>query len=77
VLFADVTSPSQQSVGELRRQAAGYRRTAKIARTIEVRHALIKIAYRYDELADEGEQEGRRSADRTAFRSGRPRPRNG
>jgi hypothetical protein len=41
---------------------------------IEVRHALIKIADRYDELADEGEQEGRRSADQAA---GRPRPRNG
>jgi hypothetical protein len=77
VLLADVTSPSQQSVGELRGQAAGYRGTAKVARTIEVRHALIKIADRYDELADEGEQEGRRSADQIAFRSGRPRPRNG
>ena len=65
MLLADVTSPSQQSVGELRRQAAGYRRAAKTARTIEIRDALVKIADRYDALADE--QEHRTSADQAAF----------
>ena len=55
--FADVASPSQRSVAELREQAAGYRRAAKAARVIHVSEALIKIADRFDDLADQREQE--------------------
>jgi hypothetical protein len=44
---------------ELRAQAAEYRRLADRARTVAVAAALLKIADRYDALADQREIEER------------------
>jgi hypothetical protein len=51
------TDFSQRSVAELREQAAGYRRMAETARVLNTEEALIKIADRFDALADQREQE--------------------
>ena len=51
------TYPSSQSVSELREQAAGYRRAAQTTRIAEVRNGLLKLADRFDALADQREQE--------------------
>ena len=62
----DLNHLFQRSVAELREQAAGCRRAAATARVIEVRDALVKIAERFDALADQREQDQlrRKSADR-------------
>jgi hypothetical protein len=62
----DLNHLFQRSVAELREQAAGCRRAAETARMIKVRDALVKIADRFDALADQREQEQlhRKSADR-------------
>jgi hypothetical protein len=52
---------SQRSSAELRAQAAEYRRLAASARTIATAAALLKIADRYDALADQRETEERGS----------------
>jgi hypothetical protein len=48
---------SERSVADLRARAAAYRRVAETACVLSTREALVKIADRYDALADEGEQE--------------------
>jgi hypothetical protein len=50
---------SQRSSAELRAQAAEYRRMADSARTFAAAAALLKIADRYDALADRREIEER------------------
>jgi hypothetical protein len=55
--MSDLSYLSQRSAAELREQAAGYRCSAKTARTLYVSDALIKIADRLDALADQHEQE--------------------
>jgi hypothetical protein len=57
--MADVGHFSQRPAAELRAQAAKCRRAGKIAGTIQVREALIEMADRYDELAEQREQEQR------------------
>ena len=51
------TNFPQRSVAELREQAAVYRRMAETARELntgeDTREALIKLADRYDALADQ------------------------
>jgi hypothetical protein len=61
------TCPSRRSPAELREQAAAYRRAAQTTRIAEVRDGLIKLADRFDALADQREQEQlrRKSADRS------------
>ena len=55
------TDFAQRSVAELRDQAAVYRLMAEIARVLntreDTREALIKLAARYDALADQRDQE--------------------
>jgi hypothetical protein len=48
---------SERTVADLRVQAAVYRSMAEISRVLSFRAALVKIADRYDALADEGECE--------------------
>ena len=48
---------SKRSVAELRAKAAEYRRMVETARVLKTRAALIKIADRYDALADKREEE--------------------
>jgi hypothetical protein len=50
------TPVSQRSVTELRAQAAEYRRMAKSARTMDAVTGLLRLADRFDALA---EQRGR------------------
>jgi hypothetical protein len=56
--------PTQQSSEELRARAAEYRRMATNARTIAAAAALLKIADRYDALADRREIEERAAKSR-------------
>jgi hypothetical protein len=55
--MTDVSYFSERSPPELRAQAAKYRHAAKIARGINVREVLIEIAARFEDLADQREQE--------------------
>ena len=48
---------SKRSVAELQAKTAEYRRMAETARLLKTRAALIKIADRYDALADKREEE--------------------
>jgi hypothetical protein len=59
--FAMASRPplSSRSSAELRARAAEYRRMAASAHTIAVAEALLKIAARYDALADAREIEER------------------
>jgi hypothetical protein len=50
-------SPADRSVAELRAQAAEHRRMARGARTMTVAAALLKLADRYDLLADTRERQ--------------------
>jgi hypothetical protein len=52
-----VTSSSRRNVAELRAQAAAYRGAAQNTRIAKVRDGLLKIADRYDTLADQRERE--------------------
>jgi len=49
--YSDVEM-SKRSVAELRAKAAEYRRMVETARVLKTRAAVIKIADRYDVLAD-------------------------
>jgi hypothetical protein len=48
---------SKRSVADLRAQAAAYRQMPETARLLNAREALIKLADRFDALADQREQE--------------------
>jgi hypothetical protein len=48
---------SQRSVAELREQAMAYRRMAETAHVLDIRARLVKIAARFDALADQREQQ--------------------
>jgi hypothetical protein len=50
---------SEHSVAELRARAAEYRRMAQTARTATVGDSLIKLAERFDALANQREREER------------------
>jgi hypothetical protein len=47
---------SQRSVAELRARAAEYRQCADTARTLLATNGLLKLAQRFDALADQREQ---------------------
>ncbi len=53
---------SLQSAAQLRAQAAVYRRMAATAHTAAVLHGLMKIADRYDQLAETREKDAREAA---------------
>ena len=55
--MADWNYVFRRSPTELREQANAYRRAAKTAHRIDVVDALIKLAERFDVLADKREQE--------------------
>ena len=55
--FISITAMRKRSVADLRAQAVAYRRMAKPARMLNIRDALMKIAARYDALADQRDQE--------------------
>ena len=56
-IVEDGTDLSHRSVGQLRTQADAYRRMAGTARMVYAAAALLKIADRFDALADQREQE--------------------
>ena len=55
-IVEDGTDLSQRSVVQLRTQADAYRRMAGTARMVYAAAALLKIADRFDALADQREQ---------------------
>jgi hypothetical protein len=56
-IVEDGTDLSHRSVGQLRTQADAYRQMARTSRMIYAAAALLKIADRFNALADEREQE--------------------
>ena len=56
-ITASPLAVSERTVADLRAQAAVYRGLAETSHVLSVRAALVKIADRYDALADEGERE--------------------
>ena len=56
-IVEDGPNLSQRSVAQLRTQADAYRRMAGAARMIDAAAALLKIADRFDALADQRDQE--------------------
>ena len=56
-IVEDGPNLSQRSVAQLRTQADAYRRMAGTARMVDAAAALLKIAERFDALADQREQE--------------------
>jgi hypothetical protein len=54
--------PSQRSAAELRARAVVYRRMAATARTAAVLEGLMRIADRYDRIAETREKDARDAA---------------
>jgi hypothetical protein len=56
-IVEDGTDLSRRSVAQLRTQAEAYRRMAGTARMVYAAAALLKVADRFDALADRRDQE--------------------
>ena len=56
IIVEDGTNLTQRSAAQLRTQAATYRRMAQTARMVDAAAALLKVADRFDALADQREQ---------------------
>ena len=56
-MATDFTPLSERPVAQLRARAEQYRDMAASARTLDTRNSLLKLAVRFDALADQREHE--------------------
>ena len=66
----DYVPPSQRPIAELRNRAAEYRRMAETARIKDTAASLLRLADRFDDLADQRETLG--PAPERALRQAKP-----